>query len=185
MSNKSRSVMEHSFRDLCFKVEDLTAAILAAAGKETLFQKAVDIKHEQILNELNAIKQSIDAPGLNGNAMTVEKLADQFGLNIGEPDRMHGQYFGAVVGLDRRAWLIQVTSTQAVALTFNEVLESFKPRRGDQIRMDFQNGALTTSIRLHPANAHADQARLNPDLAGWGTDDIDKLVHTNGENGAC
>lgn len=165
MSNESKIITEPSLVDLYIKVENLTASVLAAARKETSFQKSVGIKHEQIWNQLNAIKKSIDAQELNESAMTVEKLAHQLGLEIIEPDRMRGQYYGAVVGLDSRAWLIRVTSTHAMVLTFNEILENLNPRRGDNIRFGFKNGTLTASIQVHPSNVRADQAKLNQNLA--------------------
>jgi len=167
MKNESKIITKPSLIDLQIKVENLTTVVMAAAQKEDFFQKTMAIKVERIWHELIAFKHTIDAQINTENSMTVEKLADELVLEIGEPDRMHGRYLGAVVGLDRRAWLIQVTNAQAIALPFDEIVESFKPRRGDQIRMEYENCALITSIRVHPANAQADHARLNPNLADW------------------
>ena len=139
--------MEHSLVDLRSKVENLTASVLAVTAKEALFRKIIDIEHEQIENELVAIQQLIEAHGLEGNTVTLGKLAAQLGLEIEAPNQIRAMYFGSAVGLDHRAWLIKYRTTGALTLPFTSwPLNQSKPRLGDKIIMSFKDGALLARV---------------------------------------
>jgi hypothetical protein len=82
--------------------------------------------------------------GLDANAPSVEQQAREQGLRIKEPDRLRGQYFGAVVGQDHRSALIKVNRDEAVILTVRE-MDGQRPDIGSNVRIGFKAGVLSIS----------------------------------------
>lgn len=85
--------------------------------------------------------------GFNVDAPPIEKQAETLGLEITEPDRARGQYFGMVLALDHRAALIKISRTNLIELPFAELREGLsRPRMGDSVRFGYKNGVLAATV---------------------------------------
>lgn len=85
--------------------------------------------------------------GLDVNAKTVARQAEELGLGIFEADRNRGQYVGPIVGLDHRAGLIKFNRKHVIELPFAALAEGqAKPEMGDMVRMGFSKGHLQVNV---------------------------------------
>lgn len=91
---------------------------------------------------VNTATKLLAEQGLDANAPTVEHQAEAQGLRLKEPDRLRGQYFGAVVGQDHRASLIKVNRDEAVVLSIRE-MDGQRPALGASVRIGFKAGAIS------------------------------------------
>lgn len=81
--------------------------------------------------------------GLDVHAPTVERQASDLGLEIKEPDRERGRYFGTVVGQDHRALIIRNTRNTGIVIPHSELpRDASKPGLGTPVRVSFQSGAI-------------------------------------------
>lgn len=150
------TAVEPSLNELYEKVESLTAAVLVLAGKETFIREILDTEREQILNELEAVKQVIAAKNLEVDTVTFDAEIKQFGWLKREPNRQRGNYFGQVVALNHQACLIKWNATEVIELPFSALAEGqSKPMFGDSYRMVFKDDVLVVTLaersgrRLH------------------------------------
>ena len=89
----------------------------------------------------------LNAQGLDLNAKTVLEHAVDQGLQLREPDRERGRYFGVVVAEDHKAQLVKVTRKDAVALAFADVDKGQdKPKIGEAVYMAFKAGTLKVTV---------------------------------------
>ncbi|RWA45612.1 hypothetical protein AU476_00850 [Cupriavidus sp. UYMSc13B] len=95
---------------------------------------------------LHGIANLLAAKGLDLNAPTIGEQAQEMGLQIKEPDRERGQYFGTVVAQDHRASLIKVKRDEAIELPFAK-MPGGRPRIGEALRLGFKAGALSVSSK--------------------------------------
>ena len=134
--------MEYSLEQLHAKVENLTELVLAAVGRETLLRTIADIERNEILNELNGLRQLITTtvPG------TVAQQAVRLGLVMVEPNRIGGKYFGLVLGLDYRASLVKYANSRAFEVPFTDLaVGQARLRMGDYVGIGFKEGVMSVS----------------------------------------
>lgn len=93
---------------------------------------------------IHGIAGLLASKGLDLDAPTVGEQAQEQGLQIKEPDRERGQYFGTVVARDHRACLIKVNRNDAIELSF-QGLSGERPQVGDLMRLGYKTGELTVS----------------------------------------
>lgn len=102
---------------------------------------------------LHGVANLLAASGLDPNAPTVGELAQEMGLQIKEPDRERGQYFGTVVAQDHRASLIKVKRDEAIELPFAQ-MPGARPRIGEALRLGFKAGTLSVSSKSAGLERH-------------------------------
>ncbi len=95
---------------------------------------------------LHGVANLLAASGLDPNAPTIGEQAQEMGLQIKEPDRERGQYFGTVVAQDHRASLIKVKRDEAIELPFAQ-MPGVRPRVGEALRLGFKAGTLSVSSK--------------------------------------
>jgi hypothetical protein len=136
-------MMETSLAQLHDKVENLTTAVHATIEKETFQRRIVDSERDEILKELNGLKQIIRKSGRG----TVAQQAEELGVAIVEPNRLRGQYAGQVLGLDYRAMLLKYSNTSAMELPFSAfAVEQEHPGFGDSVRIGFKDGVMSVVV---------------------------------------
>ena len=138
-----------SLQELHATVENLTAAVLACVTKETLIREILDTEREQILNELEAVKQVIAAKNLEVDTLTFDAEIKQFGWLKREPNRQRGSYFGQVVALNHQACLCLIKSNgrDVIELLFSALAEGqSKPMLGESLRMVFKDDVVVVSL---------------------------------------
>lgn len=94
----------------------------------------------------HGITRLLAQKGLDVNAPTLAEQAREMGVQIKEPDRERGQYFGTVVAQDHRASLIKVNRDEGVELPFGAT-PGARPKVGEALRLDFNAGVLNVSTK--------------------------------------
>ena len=140
--------MELSMQDIRAKVENLTMLMIGLAAKEVLWRERWDLERKEILDEIESINEIVGTKDTYGNGMAAIELANRYGWEMMEPDRMRGQYFGLVVALEHHAAIVKIANTKMLELPFGAlaVTEEQGPKLGDSVRMAFKDGVLTTEV---------------------------------------
>lgn len=95
---------------------------------------------------IHGIAGLLGGQGLDANAPTISEQAEEMGLQIKEPQRDRGQYFGTVVAQDHRSSLIKINRNEAIELPFADA-PGVRPRVGELLRIGFAAGILTVSSK--------------------------------------
>lgn len=137
--------MELSKQEIHSKVENLTMMMIGLAAKEVLWREIWSLERKEILDEIDSINEIVGTKDTYGNGMAAIELANRYGWEMMEPDRMRGQYFGLVVALEHHVAIVKTSDTQMLELPFGAlaVTEEQSPKLGDSVRMAFKDGVLT------------------------------------------
>ena len=140
--------MELSIQDMRSKVENLTLMMIGLAAKEVLWREIWDLERKEILAEIDGINEIVGTKNTYGNGMAAIELTKQHGLEMVEPDRRRGQYFGLVVALEHHVAIVKIANTLMIELPFGAmaVTEEESPKLGDSIQMGFKDGVLTAVV---------------------------------------
>lgn len=140
--------MDTSQPDIQEKLRNLTVMMIALAAKEVLWREIWDLDRQDILDEIDGIREIVGTTDIYGNGLAAIALAGLYDWELIEPDRMRGQYFGLVVALEHHLAIVKIANTKMLELPFGAlaVTEEQSPKLGDSVRMGFKDGVLKAIV---------------------------------------
>jgi hypothetical protein len=122
--------------------------MIGLPAKEVLWREIWDLERKEILDEIDGVHEIVGTKDTYGNGVAAIELASRYGLQMMEPDRMRGQYFGLDVALVHQVAIVKITNTQMIELPFGAlaVTEEQSSKLGNSVRMGFKDSVLTATV---------------------------------------